>query len=75
MGTAVNRLMEKEIQERLMQGDALSVTAENQHYIDSSGTLQLKTALANFFNRHLQPFNKIQTDEVSFIFFSLKQFS
>ena len=68
MGTAVNRLMEKEIKERLMKGDALNFTVQHQHYYDLSGTLELKTALANFFNRHLQPFNQIQTGEVSIVF-------
>lgn len=65
MGTAVNYLMEEELEERLNREDVLKFTAkEHQHYFDYGGTPRLREALSNFFSRHFTGGRKIPLEEV-----------
>lgn len=64
LGTAVNRLMEEELSERLRRGDALSYSPSYQHYYDFDGTRELKGALIGFLGRHFLPAKDIGEDEI-----------
>ncbi|CAL4075496.1 unnamed protein product, partial [Meganyctiphanes norvegica] len=64
MGTAVNRLMEKELTERLNKDDILKYNSSFQHYYDFSGSEELRNAVAGFFTRHLCPENPVDSNNL-----------
>ena len=64
MGTAVNRLMESELEKRLRKEDALRYSSNCQHYYDFSGSHELRKSLAKFFHRHFDPIEDIHPDNV-----------
>lgn len=68
MGTAVNRLMEEELRERLNAEDVWNFTpSDHQHYFPFEGTTGLREALSDFFSRHFSNGRKIPTEQVSLI--------
>ena len=65
MGTAVNRLMEVELEDYMNRNDVMKFKpTEHQHYYDFSGTSRLKFALSNFFARHFTEGKNIPPEEV-----------
>ncbi|XP_076064842.1 1-aminocyclopropane-1-carboxylate synthase-like protein 1 [Oratosquilla oratoria] len=64
MGTAVNRVMEVELVERLTRTDALRFEQQYMHYFNPSGLLELRQAVADTLTRHLAPDNPVSPDNL-----------
>ncbi|XP_076064845.1 putative inactive 1-aminocyclopropane-1-carboxylate synthase-like protein 2 isoform X2 [Oratosquilla oratoria] len=64
MGTAVNRVMEEELAERLTNSDALRFDQRYQHYFNPSGVLELRQAVADTLTRQLAPDNPVSPDNL-----------
>ncbi|XP_076064836.1 1-aminocyclopropane-1-carboxylate synthase-like protein 1 [Oratosquilla oratoria] len=65
MGTAVNRVMEVELIERLTKPDALRFEQRYMHYFNNSGLLELRQAVADTLTRHLAPDNPVSPDNLA----------
>ncbi|KAK7070774.1 hypothetical protein SK128_022016 [Halocaridina rubra] len=64
MATAVNRLMEEELETRLRKADAMQYDRQFQHYYQLFGTFQFRMALADFLSRHLCPGRTLSTENI-----------
>jgi len=67
MGTAVSRLMEKELQEYIIKNNSLSYSSEYQHYFNFCGTDELRNGTADLLTRHLCPENPIDPSLMVFM--------
>merc|ERR1712126_395248 len=59
MGTAVSRLMEKELQDYIIKNNSFSYSSDYQHYFNFTGTDELRNGVADLLTRHLCPENPI----------------
>ncbi|KAG0724598.1 1-aminocyclopropane-1-carboxylate synthase-like protein 1 [Chionoecetes opilio] len=64
LALSINQLMEEEVLARVNQGHTLTLTPQHQYYNNSSGLLELRTALANFLTRHHKPSQAISPDNL-----------
>ncbi|XP_068248133.1 1-aminocyclopropane-1-carboxylate synthase-like protein 1 [Palaemon carinicauda] len=64
MGTALNHLMDKEMEARLQKEDGLHYDRQFQHYYDLSGTAHVRKSVAGFLKRRFCPERDIDPENV-----------
>ena len=66
LGTASNKIMDNEIQDRFNHGDLLNFESpKHQHYYDFTGIPSLRNAFVNFFRKFMGATDSISAQEVS----------
>ncbi|XP_066966730.1 1-aminocyclopropane-1-carboxylate synthase-like protein 1 [Macrobrachium rosenbergii] len=64
MGTALNHLMDEEMQARLQERDGLRYDRQFQHYYELSGTKHVRRSVADFLKRRFCPERNVDPENV-----------